>query len=290
MVLRFQLLILFLTLAAPSVGDAAGEIHLGGTDLLAEVMDFYAEVPAASDFNRVTVAMEGTLPALDALEAGKLDMALILDTPMQDRDLSLYTRLPAGYMILQVLVHENNPLESIRVNRLAGIFGESEDFDFYHWGDLGVEDWADRTIHPFAVAVESGVEVEYFRHRVLDVPRFKRNVTFADSPANLLDTIRSEQSAIGLAGFIDGELEGVRVLPLTSGTSEVAVPPIPKNVYSGTYPLQVPLVLLYNKSRLPVLRRILANFYTEAFAEQLEAAGYMPVPEKGRHSIRRNFE
>ena len=186
--------------------------------------------------------------------------------------------MPLGYQIVQVTVHESNPLDSIRVNRLTGIFGQAEEFDFNRWGDLGLGEWADRTIETYYVSGQVDLSTEYFRHRVMANPEFKLTAVESPTRSSLLDSLRSEANAIGISGYLGSGFQGLKPLALSSDTTETPIAPDSESVHFGAYPLRIPLFLYFQSDLKDRVREFLTLCYSEPFRQSLVDAGVMPLP------------
>lgn len=284
--LRWALLSIWLTQG--SVYSAV-PLQVGGTDYLEapfeRVVTELSEGTDASLAGEILVNLNGTTPARRGLESGHLEMALIFQREENPTEIEGYERLPLGYQIIQVLVHESNPLDSIRVNRLTGIFGSAEEFDFNRWGDLGLMEWADRTMVSYYVSGEVNLSTEYFREAVMTYPHFKISAVESPSRSSLLDSIRSEANAIGLSGYVGDAPLGVKVLALSSDATETPVVPNPESVHFGDYPLRIPLFLYFRSELLDRIRPLLILCYSNSFRGDLVESGMVPIPQSVQDQI-----
>lgn len=266
-----------LLIGAPTWGVP---IQIGGTDYLkpafAKVIKQLEEESTLTE--NFLVQLSGTTPARRGLESGNLEIAAIFGIDGLPGEVDGYERLPLGYQIVQVIVHENNPLDAIRVNRLTGIFGLAEEFDFNRWGDLGLGEWADRTMDTYYVSGEVDLSTEYFRHRVMVNPEFKLSAVELQSRSSLLDSLRSEVNAIGISGYLGSGIQGVKPLALSSDATETPIAPDPESVHFGSYPLRIPLFLYYQTELNDRIRAFLVQCYSEPFRQSLVDAGIMPLP------------
>ncbi len=257
-------------------------IRVGGTDYLESGVAAFKESVLYGEELEFVLEMGGSRPARFSLDRAAIDIGLLFRDTEEAPFFKGYERLPLGYQILTVVVNEDNPIDSIRLNRLAGIFGQTEEFDFALWGDLGLSEWVNRPILPYVVSSKVDLSSEFFRLRVLGNPRYKLNVREAATPDQALDVIRSEATAIALTGFLDKRLDGLKVVALTSDILETPTRPNADSVHFGDYPLKVPLDLYYRVDRTTVLRPLMEYLLSDAFAEALVTSGILPLPKNFR--------
>lgn len=274
--------LLFLFCGCLTIAHTASEVRVGGSDYLeAGVSGFQESILFGMEFE-LDLQMSGTRPARFDLEQGLLDVGLLFQDTDEAPFFEGYERLPLGYQIVTVVVNADNPIDSIRINRLAGIFGQTEEFDFNQWGDLGLSEWVNRPILPYVLSIQAGLSSEYFRLRILGNPRFKMNVREADSMNQALDVVRNEETTIALTGYLGANREGLKIVALTSDILETPTRPNVDTVHFGNYPLKVPLDLYYRVDRTDVLRPFLEYLLSDAFAESLVGSGILPLPKNFR--------
>lgn len=266
-------------LAAASARDdgSAAPPVIAGSDLLAGAVR--EGIPDALEID-----MDGSLPGLNRLRQGDADLALIVLRPGSTPPTEPWVSRQIGTFVVSVVVNPRNPLNEISLDRLAGIFGRSEEFDFSQWGDLGLSQWGDRGIQKLVLAREAGLAQEMYRYLGLNRPHFKADITSPRSSRLLLEAVRGEANAIGLLGRVPADA-GVKVLALAADRQSTPLLPDPQSVHFQDYPLQLPIFLVYPQSATEDLKAILLSFFRDGMARALENAGVLPLPRNVRSRI-----
>jgi phosphate transport system substrate-binding protein len=276
----FPHLIFFLILA---IALRSESIRFGGSDYLTGSVSAFEETVRLGEGVDLEVDMVGSSPAIFALEAGILDAALLFQDTAEPPLFEGYELMPLGYQGISVVVHEDNPIDSVRLNRLTGIYGGAEEFDFSQWGDLGLSEWANRPILPYIISNVSDLSSEYFRLRILSNSEYKISVRQETTRNRVLDAVRSEDTAIALTGYLGADTTpGLKIVALTSDVLETPTRPTEDSVHFGDYPLKVPLNLVYRTDKLDTLLPLLEFMLSDAFAERLEVNGIIPLPRNFR--------
>jgi phosphate transport system substrate-binding protein len=187
---------------------------LGSTTGLAALLDGSAEVAASSRLVRTD------------------ELALAERLGMQLREVFV------GYDAITIIVHPNNPLASIDMDSLAGIFTNR----ITNWSALG---GADAAIRVFSRPGYSGTH-RLFKDRVLSRlgpdTAFGPQVESLERTADVIAAVAANPNAIGYASM--GLLRSdVRAVPLASQTGGEATAASVASVRDGSYALSHPLVL-----------------------------------------------
>lgn len=285
----FRLLSACLLLAGPATltANPPEAITIEGSDFLAAPVRELAEALAAEgDPAEWRVRLQGSLPAYNAMREGGLQLGMLFEDPHLTGKSAGYRLRPVGYLVVHAVVHERNPLDTLRLDRLTGIFGEAEGFDLLRWGDVGVAVWEDRIIRSFRVDGKVDLAASFFQHRVLRQPRFKERVTVTASPSRLFDALRDQEAAIGLVGLVPPVAAGWKALALAPDPDSLPVAPTLESVHFGEYPLRLPLLLVYPENAEAELRPVLLEFFSDRFAGILRRHGYYPLPPGSRERLR----
>lgn len=194
--------------------------------------------------------------------------------------------LPTSIDLLAVYVHRDNPLESITLEQLDGMFSStrkmgSEAID--RWGQLGLGDrYANEPIVLFGRNAASGT-YGFFKEKVLGNGDFRNQVNEQPGSTAVIQSVGENRSAIGYSG-IGYRTSAVRPLKLSMKKGETAIEPSDENAYSGKYPLARHLYLAINykpTSKLEPLRREFIKFIFSKEGQELAIKdGYYPVDFK----------
>lgn len=212
---------------------------------------------------------------------------------------------------LVIFVHRDNPLGSLSLAQLDGIFGTARehgwhdgkpvpsaargaDRDIRRWGQLGLDGvWLQRAIRMYAPMAESGTG-KFFRVRVLaDSNRMHWDALeeFADpvhgaedSGARILAALADDPAGIAVSNlqFARPEVKAVALI----GDAGEPVMPTPDALVSGRYPLARTVYAYINRpAQAPVDPQVMA-WLTDVLGEPArgreDGAGFLPLSESRR--------
>lgn len=156
-----------------------------------------------------------------------------------------------------VMVNARNPLSSITLAQLDGIYGSEHrrgGKNLRVWGDLGLTGaWANRPIHVYGYGVDDAIGV-YFRKRVLQGD-YKPNVMGhllsdrdkgGNAAARILAAVQADPLAIGYARA-EPQARSIKVLPVAVAVDKPTIPPTAETVLNRTYPLTRSLSFYINR-------------------------------------------
>lgn len=189
------------------------------------------------------VAGGGSGVGIGALCSGSTDIATA-SRPMKEEE---YERAKAntgktpvefkvGLDALAIYVNKNNPIASISIPELAGIFGADGKID--HWSDLGVEnkDCHGGQILRVSRSENSGTSA-YFQEAVLgEDGLYKSGALTQSSPAEVLAAIGKSPCAIGYSG-LEHRAVDVKKVPVSKEKGQPAIAPSRESAADGTYPI-----------------------------------------------------
>lgn len=168
-----------------------------------------------------------------------------------------------------VMVNAQNPIPSVTLAQLAGIYGSEHrrgGRNLRVWGDLGLTGaWANRPIHAYGYGVDDALGV-YFRKQVLQGD-YKPNVTghlLSDSEGNkaaarILAAVQADPLAIGY-GSAEPQAQGIKVLPVAAAAGTPAIPPSAETLLNRSYPLTRSLSFYINRAPGKPLDRNVLEF------------------------------
>jgi len=275
------LLLLLALIAAFSVSrlDAA-PVRVVGSDLLGGAIRDTLLAEAKKQGWDLSVDFTGSLGGQSALEGGKADIA-ILAIPEGAAS-------PSAVHVVALAVHESNPIQEVSFATLAGLFGSGGE-DFSRWGKLGATgSWQERQVSLNAVRNRQLLSLEIFRARVLGPRDLTGNVTYWEAPDRLLLHLATTPPDIALLPAGVSMPSGVRFLFIREEEGAASFRPTAQAVFYGDYPLQLPYFMYIRETSAPA-REVIAFLLSDAVAEVLQKAHYMPLPETERRQFLAEF-
>ena len=258
--------------------------NVGGTDALADSLAPALFRHLAADGSKHEVSFRGTLPALEALDKGTIDVAVVLlrdnQAPEKTADGAKLRRIPIGAVAAYVYVHNTMPLREVSLGTLAGIYGTGQAVDYKFWSDLpGLS--RSEPILPLTTGAQDHPSSTLFHGIALGGRPFRGTVRLRVDDALARETLVSRTNAILVA---DRPLpEGLgRLLPVADGRegrSSTAYLPDESNIYNADYPLRLPLVVCVREDRVAAQRAALDWLLSDEAASQLRKANFIPAPK-----------
>jgi len=159
------------------------------------------------------------------------------------------TSVATSIDMLAVFVHKDNPIKSLTLKQLDGIFSKTHatgSTDIVTWGDLGLGgEWKDKPISLYGRNSASGT-YGYFKEHALAKGDFKDTVKEQPGSATVVQAVASDRYAIGYSG-IGYKTADVRAVPLAKNDEAKAIEATVEHAYTGEYPLSRFLLLYVNK-------------------------------------------
>lgn len=282
--------------ALPTYAKASGvsgNLSSVGSDTLANLMTLWAE-----DYKKlypsvnIQIQAAGSSTAPPALTEGTANLGP-MSRKMKDNELQAFeekhgykpTAIPVAVDALAVFVHKDNPIKSLTMQQVDGIFSSTRlcgGSNAKTWGDLGLTgEWAEKPVQMFGRNSVSGT-YGYFKEEGLCKGDFKPNVNEQPGSASVVQSISSTVNAIGYSG-IGYKTASVRAVPLVDkqGNAEEANE---ANALAGKYPLSRFLYVYVNKAPNKPLAPLEAEFVKMVLSKQGQEVvvkdGYIPVPAK----------
>lgn len=195
---------------------------------------------------------------------------------------------------LQILVHPDNPIDSLTVPQLDAIYGSElragELNLLREWDEIGWPGGGE--IHATAGWLHYGTS-RFFRDAVLEGGPWRKDIrTFGviQSPEPVL---LNDPAAIVFSNYRPRDSR-VKVLAVARQTEEPAYPPLPSHIYGGEYPL-VRFFYVYGNAPdardLPAETREFLN-YLLTYEGQTEVAksGNLPLDQAMLHRSRKRLD
>lgn len=271
----------------------SGNLSSVGSDSLANLMTLWAE-EFKKNYPNVNIQIQaaGSSTAPPAMTEGTANMGP-MSRPMKDSEIQAFeekygykpTAVPVAIDALAVFVHKDNPIKSLTIEQVDGIFSSTRlcgGSDIRTWGDLGLTgEWASKPIQLFGRNSVSGT-YGYFKEEALCKGDFKSNVNEQPGSASVVQSISSTLNAIGYSG-IGYRTSSVRAVPLAKKDGE-AFEATEENALAGKFPLARFFYVYVNKAPNQPLSPLDAEFVKLMLSKQGQDVvlkdGYIPLPAK----------
>jgi phosphate transport system substrate-binding protein len=184
-----------------------------------------------------------------------------------------------------IVVHRDNPLRSLKLDDLDGIYSATRNRGsraIRTWGELGLGNaWKGKPIHAFGMKADTATIARgVFVERVLQRGTFRQDVREVDGAQGVLLAVAEDPLAIGFVTF-SAPSTLVRLVPLQ--TSEAAAEPdlTREQILNLSYPLAWQIRLCYAKSAdeplTPPMRELLALILSRDGQTIVADEGYVPI-------------
>lgn len=269
--------------------------NVAGSDALAETLGAALQRHLAADGGKHTVAFRGTLPALEGLDAGTVDVALLLVRDSQQLDKTAdgkpLRRITLGAVAAYVYAHPTLPVQEVSLGTLAAIFGVGQAADYKFWSDVpGVR--FPEPILPFTTGAQEHPSSTLFHGIALGGRPFRSTVRLRIAPALARETLSSRTNAIVVADqpMPEGVGRLLRVADGREGRSATAYFPDETNIYNADYPLRLPLVVCVREDRLASQRELIRWLLSDEAASHLRRANFVPAPKLIRDRLAQRLD
>jgi phosphate transport system substrate-binding protein len=256
---------------------------LAGSDLVAPVVTAgLAKVAPAG----ASVDFAGTLSARRGLATGQVSLAIVFARPDEPAPAAppgvAYTPYPFARAAAVLAVHRSNLVAQIDLPSLAGVFSRETLNGAGNWNELpggGRSDLITAAIH----SPEGSYVRELFQGLVLERRNFKETVRLETPALQARETLASVSGALVLLPFpAAGDAKLLQVADGRPGRSSTAYSPTEMNIYTGDYPLSLPLVLYVRADRRDAYAAAVRWLLSEEVASALKSRGLTPTPPEVR--------
>lgn len=276
--LRLAPFFLLLSLFSPL---NAADLRVVGSDLLG--IEFSKGLYAFAGPERLplSIAFDGSRPALERLKSGRADLAILLLPESETESLASFISLIVGYQRILVFVPAAYPLEQLSLDQLARVFDGGITGRPMRWSELGIAgELGAGNIAPLAPEPGGALTTELFRRLVLQGrpcagERYPTPEAFAAH-------FRHESRVLALAGVAPRIGVRARLLAIATRTGEPAFLPTPENLHTGDYPLRLAVRLVVRPEAKATARHLLRFLAGEASAPLWESAAITPLPSTAR--------
>jgi phosphate transport system substrate-binding protein len=283
----------------------SGVLSAVGSDTLAPLMSEWAQAfqrQYPETFVQVQAVGSSSVPAALTQSVAQIGS---MTRPMNNTELQNFKRqfgyeplqIPFAIDALSIFVNKENPLESIDLHVLDGIFSKTlrcggvSAID--SWDQLGVGSsayWQDRPIRLFGRTAVSGT-YGFFKENVLCRGDFTPRVNELLGASSVVHQVAQSKSGIGY-GRLDKGNFGVKYLAIKLPSGEV-IPPTEANLRSRQYPLTRDVYLYVNRvpntSLSPMLKSFLAFVLSNKGQDLVKKEGYVPLSEAKLTVLRRQL-
>ncbi|MFN7341656.1 MAG: PstS family phosphate ABC transporter substrate-binding protein [Opitutia bacterium] len=286
-----RLLSILLLAVAPCLRAAT----VAGSDALAETLGTAVQRHLAADGGKHTVAFRGTLPALEGLDNGTVDVALVILRESQQVDKTSdgkpIRRITLGAVAAYVYAHPSLPVQEVSLGTLAAIFGVGQAADYKFWSDVPGVTFPE-PILPFTTGAQEHPSSTLFHGIALGGRPFRSTVRLRVDPAFARDTLASRTNAIVVADqpMPEGVGRLLRVADRREGRSSTGYFPDENNIYNADYPLRLPLVLCVREDRLASQRELVRWLLSDEAASHLRRANFVPAPKLIRERLAQRLD
>ena len=266
-------------LVMPSVIGA--DITVVGSSTVGDVLARVAQGwRAQGNTTMVAITGSGSNAALPALAEGTAQLAP-LSRAITAADRSAFTakrghppvELVIGYDALAVFVHRDNPLATITLAQLDGIFGAERrrgHEPIRIWGNVGLsQEWATRPLVIIGSTPFGGGHA-MLKELVLDGGPFTAALTQEPVASSIVQGIGTNPGAIGCtsAALLTRR---TRIVPI-GATSEQAILPTAESCRAGSYPLTRPLIVCIDPLTLSPEARAFLRYALSPDGQEIVAA------------------
>src|SRR3990167_5191308 len=272
----------------------SGNLYSVGSDTLANLMTLWAE-----DYKKlypsvnIQIQAAGSSTAPPALTEGTSNLGP-MSRAMKDVELSAFeskygykpTAIPVAVDALAVFVNKDNPIKSLSMAQVDGIFSANRlcgGSNIKTWGDVGLTgEWADKPIQLFGRNSVSGT-YGYFKEAALCKGDFRGNVNEQPGSASVVQSVSQSLNGIGYSG-IGYKTSSTRAVPLSKKDGGEIEEANEANALNGKYPLARFLFVYVNKAPNKPLAPLEAEFIKLVLSQQGQQVvvkdGYIPLPAK----------
>jgi phosphate transport system substrate-binding protein len=273
------------------VSGISGNLNSIGSDTLNNLMTFWAE-GFKELYPNVNVQIEGkgSSTAPPALIEGTAQIGP-MSRPMKEEEKDKFEK-KYGYKpmeirvaidALAVYVHKDNPVESLTLKQVDGIFSTTRKqggSNITSWGQAGLAgDWAGKPVSLYGRNSASGT-YGYFKDHVMLKGDFKPTVKEQPGSSAVVQGVGSDLGGIGYSG-IGYKTSEVKALPI-AGSDGKPYDPSYENAVKGRYPVTRFLYLYVNKKPGEQLDPLVNEFMRFVLSKQGQEIvikdGYYPLP------------
>ena len=251
------------TAASPTADNLTGRLTFAGSTTMQPLVSQLADAFTVLHPNvSMDIAAGGSNVGIKAVHDGTADIGMA-SRELTAEEASSITPTTVAIDVLAIVVHKDNPVQSLTLQQLADIYNGQ----VTNWKDLG---GLDQEIVPVQRESSSGsrgaFEELVLEKQAASAPNLQTAVTAGDVAA----TISTEEGAIGYVGF--GNLEdSLKLLAINNVT------PSQETAKDGTYPLIRPLTLMTGPLSQPLAQKFVDFAMSDQGQQLINSLGWIPV-------------
>ncbi len=254
--------------------DRAKSVNVKGSDTMVILGQKWSdEYMKAHPGAVVAVTGGGSGTGIAQLINGTIDIAQS-SRPMKDEEKQQAEKAGGGAVEehavardgVTVYVHASNPLTTISMEQLKGIYTGT----IANWKDLG---GPDKPIVVYSRENNSGTYV-FFKEHVLGGADFVERAQTLPGTAAVVNAVMQDENGIGYGGIAYGA--GIKHLGIL-GAAGAPVEPTEETIKSGAYPLSRPLYWYVSAKAPQAARDLVAWVLSEPGQAHVKEVGYFPI-------------
>ncbi len=278
------------------VAGISGNLNSIGSDTLNNLMTFWVE-----GFNKqypnvkIQVEGKGSSTAPPALIEGTAQLGP-MSREMKAEEIDKFekkfgykpTVVKVAIDALGVFVHKNNPVKSLSLKEIDGIFSKTRKGggkDLKTWGEAGLKgEFLARPISTYGRNSASGT-YGYFKEHALFKGDFKDTVKEQPGSSSVVQSVGTDRFAIGYSGigYVTSDVKAVAISD-DNRFNGLPFAPSYENCLNGKYPLSRFLYIYINKNPKkgfdPLTREFLKYVVSKEGQEIVVKDGYYPLTAK----------
>jgi phosphate transport system substrate-binding protein len=273
------------------ISGVSGSLKSVGSDTLNNLMTYWAEgFRATYPGVKISIEGKGSSTAPPALIEGAAQFGP-MSREMKSKEITDFEK-KFGYKpsvvrvavdSLAVFVNKDNPIRSLSLQQLDGIFSKTRKSGVKNiktWGDVGLTgEWSDKPISIYGRNSASGTYA-YFKEIALFHGDYKDTVKEQPGSSAVVQGVANDKYAIGYSG-VGYKTPDVRIVPLSAKEGAKGYEANAANAYDGNYPLARFLYIYFNKKPNEPLNPLMAQFLRYVFSKQ----GQMIVIKDGFYPV-----
>ena len=220
----------------------------------------------------------GSLLAIDRLQAGQLDAALLALPSIDDFDLTAYSVQAVAYTAARIHVHRDNPIQEIGYEALQAIFDGDTVERLTRWDQI-IEDASFMgPIRPYIVGDKTSIVADLLRYRVFPDGQYAADIPLVTKQA-YLETVLSEPNSLCILPF-DPQKDPSKSLNIRTKAGTAAFELNAHNLYYNDYSIAFTYYLVCQTDA--IAEKLLPYFFSQQFVELITSHGHHALPEFAR--------
>ena len=253
-----------------------------GSDTLVNVAQAWAEeYSKVNPSCAIAVTGGGSGTGISAMINGTVDIANS-SRSMKDKEKGMAIangvdpiEFVVGYDALAVYVHKDNPITTITIDQLKGIYGEGGAIE--KWSDIGImmpDETKDEIIR-VSRQNNSGTYV-YFREAVLGkTGDYKLGSLDMHGSKDVVDLVEKTPGAIGYSGYAY-RTDHLKLVPVSVGDAPAVAPSV-ETAIDRSYPIARPLFMYTSGQPVGAVKEYMDWILSDAGQQIIFDKGYAPV-------------